>query len=152
MIFTYHKVIDHIEVTPKVIVQNQYPAYKLGRDLANPEAEEIAKAIQSFAKFGEKSLETSEKLGGFFSRVFNDPIAEVSVMITDKLKFVRWQHLVQMSDDVNKILKDRGIKETRSVTPKLALPIFKVSFPFYKGTDAVVLTPRGVKFVEACIK
>lgn len=118
----YHKVR---EVTPKVIMQNQYPAYKLGRDLANPEVEEIAKAVQSVANFGEKSLETSEKLGGFFARVFNEPIAEVSGMITDKLRFVRWQRLVQMSDDVNKILGERGVKETRAVPPKLALPIFE---------------------------
>ncbi|MCR4320648.1 MAG: DUF4393 domain-containing protein [Candidatus Brocadiaceae bacterium] len=124
-IFTYRKVIDHIEVTPKAVTQNQYPAYELGRDLANPEAEEIAKAVQSVAKFGEKSLETSEKLGGFFARVFNEPIAEVSGMITDKLRFVRWQRLVQMSDDVNKILKERGVKETQAVPPKLALPIFE---------------------------
>lgn len=124
-IFTYHKVIDHIEVTPKGIVQNQYPAYTLGRDLANPEAEEIAKAVQSVAKFGEKSLETSEKLGSFFASVFKEPIAEVSGMITDKLRFVRWQRLVHMSDDVNKILEERGIKETRAVPPKLALPIFE---------------------------
>ncbi|ABW68406.1 Abi-alpha family protein [Desulfosudis oleivorans] len=91
------------------------------------EAEEIAKAVQGVANLGEKSLETSEKLGGFFARVFKEPIQEVSGMITDKLRFVRWRRLVQMSDDVNQILKDRGVEDTRSVPPKLALPIFEES-------------------------
>jgi len=89
------------------------------------ETEEIAKAVQSVAKFGEKSLETSEQLGAFFARVFKEPIKEISGMITDKLRFVRWRRLVQMSGEVNEILKNKGVKETRSVSPKLALPIFE---------------------------
>jgi hypothetical protein len=91
------------------------------------DAEEIAKAVQSVAKFGDKALETSQKVGGFFARVFKEPIAEVSGMVTDKLRFVRWQRLVAMSDEVNKILEDRGIKDTKSVPPKLALPILEES-------------------------
>jgi hypothetical protein len=91
------------------------------------DAEEIAKAVQSVARFGDKALETSQKVGGFFARVFKEPIAEVSGMVTDKLRFVRWQRLVAMSDEVNKILEDRGVRETKSVPPKLALPIFEES-------------------------
>jgi hypothetical protein len=91
------------------------------------DAEEIAKAVQSVAKFGDKALETSQKVGGFFARVFKEPIEEVSGMVTDKLRFVRWQRLVAMSDEVNKILEDRGVHETKSVPPKLALPIFEES-------------------------
>jgi Abortive infection alpha len=91
------------------------------------EAEEIAKAVQSVAKFGDNALETSQKVGGFFARVFKEPIQEVSGMVTDKLRFVRWQRLVAMSDEVNKILEDRGVKDTRSVPPKLALPILEES-------------------------
>ena len=91
------------------------------------EVDEIAKAVQSVAKFGDKALETSEKMGGFFARVFQQPMEEVSGMVTDKLRFVRWQRLITMSDEVNKILETRGIKETRAVPPKLALPIFEES-------------------------
>lgn len=91
------------------------------------EAEEIAKAVQSVAKFGDNALETSAKLGGFFARVFKEPIEEVSGMVTDKLRFIRWQRMLSMSDDVNQILKGRGITETKAVPPKLALPIFEES-------------------------
>lgn len=89
------------------------------------ETQEIAKAVQSVAKLGEKSLETAEKLGGFFTRVFHGPIEEVSGIVTDKLRFVRWRRLVQMSDEVNAILEQRGIKDSRAVPPKLALPILE---------------------------
>lgn len=91
------------------------------------DVEEIAKAVQSVAKFGDKALETSQKVGGFFARVFKEPIQEVSGMVTDKLRFVRWRRLVAMSDEVNKILQDRGVKDTRAVPPKLALPLLEDS-------------------------
>lgn len=89
------------------------------------ESEEIAKAVHSVANFGTKSLETSEKIGNFLARVLKDPIDEISGMITDKLRFVRWQRLVKMSDDVNMILEERSVTDTRAVSPKLALPIFE---------------------------
>jgi len=89
------------------------------------EEEEIAKAVQKAASFGEKALETSQKIGGFFAKVFKEPVEEVTGMVTDKLRFVRWRRLVQMSDDVNKILEEKGVNEPRAVPPKLALPIFE---------------------------
>lgn len=98
------------------------------------ETEEIAKAVQSVAKFGDKALESSQKVGRFFARVFKAPIEEVSGIVTDKLRFVRWQRLVAMSDEVNKILEDRGVTDTRSVPPKLALPIFEESSLEYDPT------------------
>ena len=89
------------------------------------EVEEIAKAVQEVAKFGEKSLETSEKVGGFFARVFQEPAEEVAGMITDKLRFVRWRRLLTMVDEVDRILSERGVRTPRAVAPKLALPVFE---------------------------
>ena len=91
------------------------------------DAEEIAKAVQSVAKFGDRALETSQQVGGFFARVFQEPIQEVSGMITDRLRFVRWRRLVAMSDEVTRLLADRGVHDTRAVPPKLALPILEES-------------------------
>jgi len=89
------------------------------------EAEEIAKAIQETAKLGEKGLDIADKAGSFFAKVFKEPVDEVSGMITDKLRFIRWRRMVQMSDDVNKILDAKKISETRAVPPKIALPIIE---------------------------
>ncbi len=89
------------------------------------EPEEIAKAIQESARLGEKGLEIAEKAGSFFAKVFKEPINEVSGMITDKLRFIRWRRMVQMADEVNKILEEKGVVDTRAVPPKLALPIIE---------------------------
>jgi hypothetical protein len=91
------------------------------------EAEEYAKAVQSAANLGTKALDVSEKIGGFFAQVFKEPVQEVSGMITDKLRFIRWRRLVGLADEVNKILSEKGVRETRGVPPKLALPIFEES-------------------------
>ncbi|MFC1561259.1 Abi-alpha family protein [Candidatus Latescibacterota bacterium] len=89
------------------------------------EAEEIAKAIQESAKLGKEGLKIANKAGTFFAKVFKEPINEISGMITDKLRFLRWKRMVQMADEVNMILKEKKIKDTRAVPPKIALPIIE---------------------------
>ena len=89
------------------------------------ESEEIAKAIQESAKLGTKGLEIADKAGSFFAKVFNEPINEIAGMVTDKLRFIRWKKMVQMSDEVNKILVEKNVTETRAVPPKLGLPIIE---------------------------
>ncbi len=89
------------------------------------ETNEIAKAIQESAKFGVKGLETADKVGTFLAKVIEGPSNEISGMITDKLRFIRWKRMVQMADEVNEILKEKGIKDTRAVPPKIALPIIE---------------------------
>lgn len=89
------------------------------------ETEEIAKAIQETAKLGEKGLDIVDKASIFFAKVFNEPVDEIAGMVTDKLRFIRWKRMVQMSEEVNIILEQKGITTTRSVPPKLALPIIE---------------------------
>jgi len=89
------------------------------------ESEEIAKAIQESAKLGSKGLELADKAGTFFAKVFQEPTSEIAGMITDKLRFIRWKRMVQMSDEVNQILLDKNIRQTKAVLPKLALPIME---------------------------
>jgi hypothetical protein len=87
--------------------------------------EEIAKAVQKASDLGIKAFETSEKVGGFFAQVFKEPITEVAGILTDRLKFSRWNRLVEMQGQINEILTSRGITDTRPVIPKLALPILE---------------------------
>jgi hypothetical protein len=89
------------------------------------EAEEISKAIQESAKLGEKGLEIADKAVSFFAKVLKEPINEMSGMITDKLRFIRWKRMVQVADEVNKILEEKKITETRAVPPKIGLPILE---------------------------
>jgi len=89
------------------------------------DTEEIAKAIQESAKLGQRGLETAEKAATFFAKVFKEPVDEISGMVTDKLRFIRWKRLIQMSEEVEQILKTKGVIHTRAVPPKIALPIFE---------------------------
>lgn len=89
------------------------------------EPEEIAKAIQESAKLGTKGLEIADKAGSFLSTVFKEPINEISGMVTDKLRFIRWKRMVEMSEEVSGILEQKQIYDTRAVPPKLALPIIE---------------------------
>lgn len=89
------------------------------------DAGEIAKAIQESAKLGVKGLDIADKAGIFLARIFQEPINEITGMITDKLRFIRWKRMVQMADEVNKILEEKNITTTRAVQPKIALPIIE---------------------------
>ena len=89
------------------------------------EAKEISKAIQESAKLEEKGLEIANKAASFFAKVLKEPMNEISGMIRDKFRFIRWKRMVQMADEVNKILEEKKITETRAVPPKIALPILE---------------------------
>lgn len=89
------------------------------------DAGEIAKAIQESAKLGVKGLDIADKAGSFLTRIFQEPINEITGMITDKLRFIRWKRMVQMADEVYKILEEKNITATRTVQPKIALPIIE---------------------------
>jgi hypothetical protein len=89
------------------------------------EIEEISKAIQEVAKLGVKSLDTANKAGSFFVEIFKEPKDEIVGIITDKLRFIRWKRLIQMSEEVHNILLSKNIKITRNVAPKIAIPIFE---------------------------
>jgi len=89
--------------------------------------EEIIKSIQEATKFGGKSLDASGKVGTFIAQVFKEPIEEVSGLITDNLRFIRWKRLVKISNEVSQIHRDKGVNSTRVVPPKIALPIFENS-------------------------
>jgi hypothetical protein len=87
--------------------------------------EEVAKAAAEVAKFGTQTVKTTEKILGFVSKVFKEPAEETAGIIGDRLKLFRWQRQIAYVDKVNSILDARGIKETRAVVPKLALPILE---------------------------
>lgn len=89
------------------------------------EVQEVARAAAEASQFGTKALETTEKLGTFVAKVFNEPIRDAVGIIGDRLRFMRWERQVRLADKVNEILSQRGTTETRAVPPKLALPILE---------------------------
>jgi hypothetical protein len=93
--------------------------------MTDSDIKEIAKATAEVSKFGTKALETTEKMLGFFARVFKEPIESVSGIIGDKLKFIRWQRQIRIVDKVNEILENRKLTQTNAVSPKFALPMLQ---------------------------
>ncbi len=89
------------------------------------ELEEVAKAAAETAKFGTKALDVSEKMTGFLAKVFKEPAEQAAGIISDKLKFMRWQRQVRIVDEVQKILADRNVTETKAIPPKFAIPLLE---------------------------
>lgn len=91
------------------------------------EIEEVAKAAAEAAKFGTKALDVSEKMTVFLAKVFKEPAEQAAGIISDKLKFLRWQRQVRMADEVQKILDERGVKETSAIPLKFAVPMLEAA-------------------------
>lgn len=90
------------------------------------EVSESAKAIQEVAKTTKAGIEATEKLGGFVSRIIGEPTDAVVGILTDKLKFMRWERQVRLTERAKEIINSRNIEgELRTVPPKIALPIIE---------------------------
>jgi len=87
---------------------------------------ETAKATQEVAKATSKALEVTEKVGCFVARVIGEPVDLAVGLLSDKLRFMRWERQLRMVDKCEEILKKRKIEgKIRPVPPKLALPIME---------------------------
>lgn len=90
------------------------------------EFSESAKAVQEVAKTTKAGIEATEKLGGFVSRIINEPLNAVVGILTDKLQFVRYERQVRLVERTNEFILKRGIKEKlRIIPPKIALPVIE---------------------------
>jgi hypothetical protein len=94
--------------------------------MINEEIKESAKAIQEIAKTTNTGIEVVERLGSFVSRIIKEPLDEASGMITDRLKYARWERQQRLIERANKYIEEKKIeKELRAVPPKVALPIIE---------------------------
>lgn len=92
----------------------------------NNEIEESAKAVQEAAKATRTGIEATQQLGGYVSRIINEPVEAVVGMLGDRLKFMRAERQLRLADRWREILNERNIQGTlRVVPPKLALPIIE---------------------------
>lgn len=92
----------------------------------NNEIEDSAKAIQEVAKATRTGIEATQQLGGYVSRIINEPVEAVVGMLGDRLKFMRAERQLRLADRWREILNERNIHGTlRVVPPKLVLPIIE---------------------------
>jgi hypothetical protein len=92
----------------------------------NNEIEESAKAVQEVAKATRTGIEATRQLGGFVSRIINEPVEAVVGIFTDRLQFIRAERQLRLTNRWLEILKERNIQGAlRIVPPKFALPIIE---------------------------
>jgi Abortive infection alpha len=88
------------------------------------EITESAKAVQEVAKVASVGIQATTKLGGFLAKVTREPVEAVTGILTDRLRFMRWERQVRLVDRSREIMLERGIgQEFRPIPPKIALPI-----------------------------
>ena len=64
---------------------------------------ESCKAVQAEGKASTKALETTKNLGGFISKFISGPLDQAMGILEDKLKYVRWEHQVRLTNDLKNI-------------------------------------------------
>lgn len=85
---------------------------------------ESAKAVQEVAKVTGKAIQTTERIGNFFSRVMNESIEATCGMLSDTLKYKRWERQIKLIDKAEALIVEKGLSQNmRPIKPKLALPI-----------------------------
>jgi len=95
--------------------------------------EESAKALQEVAKTGREAIDASRQVGGWLDRIFGRAIEDtVGRYWTDRMAASRvaaaiydWERLAIMLHSVEQRLKSKGVYTTRTVPPKIALPLLE---------------------------
>lgn len=94
--------------------------------MGDDEIVESAKAVQEVAKTTGKALEVAEKVGGFVAKVIREPLESAVGMLSDRLRFIRWERQLRMVDRCEEIIRKRKLEgKTRPVPAKLALLIME---------------------------
>ena len=68
-------------------------------------------------------MKTVEKGGEFLARVFGTSTENAVGLLGDKLEYWRWERQIRMIDKVNEYQKERGLRITRPIPPKFAIPM-----------------------------
>ncbi len=95
--------------------------------------EETAKAAQELAKTSSKAIDATRDVGGWLNRVFGEAIEHtVGRLWTDRViasrveaSIYNWARLTTLLHNTEKKLQKKGIKVTRVVPPKIALPLLE---------------------------
>ncbi len=71
-----------------------------------------------------KAIETTEKLGGFLSKVFGSTLIELGTTLHDWARMFRYQNLLRIQDKVESIHSARSLQgKTVPIPPRYAIPL-----------------------------
>lgn len=89
---------------------------------------QTAKAVQEIAKVASKTIDASQRFGGFISRYVAGPIEQGMGIFEDKLKYMRWERQVRLMQRAEQLLQEAGLtRPTRAIPLKLALPLLQAA-------------------------
>ena len=92
------------------------------------EAIETARAVRATADATREAIGAIEKTGGFLNRIFGGAIEDGVGIVADRIKFLRLQNFIALSENAAKRLRDRGYSEeaiTKVVPLKVAIPLIE---------------------------
>ena len=87
---------------------------------------ELAKAAQEISKTTNTAVIAASDCAGFIARLFNNSVISNSFgLLADRLQFYRWERAELLFKKTQEKLHQRGIKELRTVPPKILLPLIE---------------------------
>lgn len=90
------------------------------------EVTEVAKAAQEIAKTTNTAIDATSNLGKYAARLFNESSECIVGILSDRLKFIRWERQLRLYDRWREIASERGVAiEPGILTPKLAIPMIE---------------------------
>ena len=97
-------------------------------DEMSKEVIETARAVRATADATKEVIGAIEKTGGFLNRIFGGAVEDSIGIVADRIKFLRLQNYIALSENTAKRLRDRGYSEddiTRIVPLKVAIPLIE---------------------------
>ena len=88
--------------------------------------EETAQAVKEVAKATGQAIKTVDRLGRFFATVMGESIDATCGMLSDTLKYKRWERQIKLVEKAERLIDDKDLSNRSiPISPKLALPVFQ---------------------------
>lgn len=71
---------------------------------------EIAKATQEVAKAAQAGIYATESLGKFTAALVKEPLEAIIGILTDRLKYVRWERQVRLLERMEQRVRERHLE------------------------------------------
>jgi hypothetical protein len=85
-----------------------------------------SKAIEEVAKTTGKAIDAGRELGGFLSKYVGGSIEQAMGIVEDKLKYLRWERQIRLTERANAFLTERGLPQpSRNVPLQIAIPLIQ---------------------------
>lgn len=90
--------------------------------------DEWAKAGQEVAKTTGKVVDAAQSAGGFFAKYIEGPLEQVSGLITDRLRYARWERQLRLQARARDFLLEQGIDAPdRRIPLNVAVPLLEAA-------------------------